>query len=109
MSLVVAILLALFVLPSPWGLVAVGVSAVWEVGETWLMIRWTQRRRAQVGVETLVGRSARVVVACAPTGQVAVKGERWQARCDAGADVGATVEVVGVEGLMLVVEPPPAG
>jgi membrane protein implicated in regulation of membrane protease activity len=101
MALVVAILLAFFVLPSPWGVVAVVLTAVWEVGEAWLMIRWTQRQRAQVGAEALVGRTAKVVVACAPRGQVAVGGERWQAECAAGAEVGEEVAIEGIDGLTL--------
>jgi membrane protein implicated in regulation of membrane protease activity len=104
-SLLIAILLAIFVLPSPWGVVAILVSAVWEVGEAYLMIRWTQRWRAQVGSEALVGKTARVVVACTPKGQVSVKGERWQARCEIGAGVGEDVVVRAIDGLTLVVVP----
>jgi membrane protein implicated in regulation of membrane protease activity len=105
MALVVAILLAFFILPSPWGVVAVVGAAVWEVGEAWFMIRWTQRRRAQVGAEALIGRTAKVVVACAPRGQVAVNGERWQALCPGGANVGDTVVIQAIDGLVLQVEP----
>src|SRR3954447_19497675 len=108
MALVVAILLAFFVLPSPWGAVAVLLAAVWEVGEAWFMIRWTQRRRAQVGSEALIGRTAKVVVVCAPRGQVAVNGERWQALCPGGAKVGDTVVIQAIEGLVLQVELAPA-
>jgi membrane protein implicated in regulation of membrane protease activity len=101
MSLIVAILLALFVLPSPWGVVAICVAAVWEVGEGYLMLRWTQRRRAQVGAEALIGRTARVVVA-EPL-QVAVKGERWRAHASQPVAVGDKVKVNAVAGLTLVV------
>jgi membrane protein implicated in regulation of membrane protease activity len=104
MALVVAILLAFFVLPSPWGIVAVALAAAWEVGEAWFMIRWTQRRRAQVGAESLIGRTAKVVVACAPRGQVAVSGERWQALCPGGANVGDQVVIRRIDGLVLQVE-----
>jgi len=34
-----------------------------------------------------------------------VHGELWEARCEAGADVGEAVRVSAVEDLMLVVEP----
>ena len=44
-------------------------------------------------------------VACRPEGQVRIAGEIWRARCAAGADVGDTVGVREVDGLMLVVEP----
>jgi membrane-bound serine protease (ClpP class) len=57
-----------------------------------------------VGVETLVGRRGVATSACRPYGQVRVRGELWQARCDGGADTGDQVEVVAVEGLTLAVE-----
>jgi membrane protein implicated in regulation of membrane protease activity len=108
MAVVVALLLAFFVLPSPWGLVAVALGAIWEIGETWLMVRWTQRRRAQVGAETLVGRTGKVIVACAPRGQISVRGEHWQAVCPGGANVGDRVVIQAIEGLVLQVELAPA-
>jgi membrane-bound ClpP family serine protease len=43
-------------------------------------------------------------VACRPDGQIEVAGERWQARCQAGADVGQRVKVVSRERLLLVVD-----
>ena len=104
MAFVAAVLLAIFVLPAPWGLVAIILSGIYEIGQTFLTIRWSQRRRAQVGAEALVGRSARVVERCDPVGRVAVSGEIWNARCDDGAEDGETVRVRGVQGLTLVVE-----
>jgi membrane-bound serine protease (ClpP class) len=62
-----------------------------------------------VGIETIVGRTAVVVLPCYPDGQVKLDGELWQARCEAGAGTGAGVVVREVDGLTLVVEPPPAG
>jgi membrane protein implicated in regulation of membrane protease activity len=35
---------------------------------------------------------------------VRIGGEIWQARCEAGADTGETVRVVGLSGLTLLVE-----
>jgi membrane-bound ClpP family serine protease len=105
MSLLIAILLAFFVLPSPWGIVAVVVATVWEVGQILGGIWWSTRRRAEVGAEALVGKQGRVVTRCAPEGQVSVNGEIWRARCEQGADVGQKVRVQGLEGLTLVVEP----
>ena len=43
--------------------------------------------------------------ACRPLGEVSVRGEIWQARCEAGADAGDIVRIVGLDGLTLVVEP----
>jgi membrane-bound serine protease (ClpP class) len=102
---VVAVALALFVLPRPWGLVAVIVAAIVELGETWFWVRFSQRRRIQAGAETLIGARAEVVSPCRPTGQVRLVGELWQARCEAGAAPGETVRVTGREGLTLLVEP----
>lgn len=99
-----AVLLAIFVLPSPWGLVAIALSGAWEITQTFATIRWSQRRRARVGAEALVGGKARVVARCAPDGKAAVGGEIWNARCEEGAEVGETVRVRGVQGLTLVVE-----
>ena len=102
---VIALVLALFVLPSPWGLVAVAVAGVLEVGETSLYIWWSKRRRASVGVETLVGQKGIALGALWPTGQVKVDGEIWGARCDGGCDPGTQVVVRSVDGLTLVVDP----
>jgi membrane protein implicated in regulation of membrane protease activity len=100
-----ALFLAFFVLPSPWGLIAVAVAGMLEIGETSLFIWWSKRRRASVGVETLVGQTGFAVGALWPTGQVRVNGEIWQARCQGGCDAGTAVVVRSVDGLTLVVEP----
>lgn len=105
MALVAAIFLALFVLPSPWGIVAVAGAAVLEVGETAFWIWLSKRRRPQVGAEALIGATAAVVTPCRPLGYVRVAGELWRARCEAGADPGDTVRIRALEGLTLVVEP----
>jgi membrane protein implicated in regulation of membrane protease activity len=103
--LVGAILLALFVLPSPWGLVAVLGALVVEVGETAFWIWLSKRRRPQVGAEALIGARAEVVAPCRPLGTVRVAGELWSARCQEGADRGETVRVRSIDGLTLDVEP----
>jgi membrane protein implicated in regulation of membrane protease activity len=105
MSLLIAILLALFLLPSPWGIVAIVVAVVWEVAQVLGGIWWSTRRRAEVGAEALVGEQGRVVTRCAPRGQVAVRGEIWRARCEEGAEVGETVRIRALQGLILLVEP----
>jgi membrane-bound serine protease (ClpP class) len=103
--LIGAILLAVFVVPAPWGVVLVGVAAVVEIGETFFWIWYSKRRRIQAGAETLIGARAEVVTACRPVGQVRVAGERWGARCERGAELGETVRIVGRDGLTLLVEP----
>jgi membrane protein implicated in regulation of membrane protease activity len=100
-----AVLLALFVVPAPWGLVLVAASAVVEIAETYFWIRLSRRWRIQAGAETLIGARAVVVSSCRPAGQIRVQGELWRARCEAGAEPGETVSIVGREGLTLLVEP----
>jgi membrane protein implicated in regulation of membrane protease activity len=103
--LIVAILLAVFVLEEPWTWIAVLAGATYELVETTLIVRWSKRRRAVVGAEALIGQSALVAAECRPVGQVRLVGELWQARCDPGADIGDEVIVRALDGLTLVVEP----
>ena len=105
MLFLIGLLLAIFVLPSPWGLIAVVVAGVLDIIETGLFIWWSKRRRASVGVETLVGRQGVAVGELWPIGQVKIGGEIWQARCDGGCDRGTKIVVQAVEGLTLVVSP----
>jgi membrane-bound ClpP family serine protease len=105
MILVGAILLAVFVLEPPFGVLVVALGALVEVGETLFWVWLSRRRRVQVGAETLIGASATVVRDCRPLGLVRLRGELWQARCAAGAGKGETVRVAGREGLTLLVEP----
>jgi membrane protein implicated in regulation of membrane protease activity len=102
---VAAVVLAIFVVPHPWGLVLVSAAAVVELAESWFWIRFSRRWRIRAGAETLIGSSAQVVSDCRPVGQVRVQGELWRARCDAGAGVGETARVVGRDGLTLLIEP----
>jgi len=105
-ALLTGILLAIFVLDSPWDVVAVALGAIWDLADVVFWFRWSRRRRARVGAETLVGRTARVTRACTPEGQVQVDGELWRARCaDAeGAQAGETVRILALDGLTLIVE-----
>ncbi len=105
MLLLLAILLAVFILPAPWNYVAVIVGACLEVAETYFFVKWSKRRKTSVGVETLVGRAGVAVGDLWPVGQVKVGGEIWQARCEGGCDAGTEVVIRSVEGLMLEVEP----
>ena len=104
MLLVAAILLAIFVLPSPWGLVAVAAAAVLEVAEAMVILHVSRRRRSVTGAEGLVGAAATVVESCRPDGRVRVHGELWRARADGGAEAGEQVRVLAVDGLTLLVE-----
>ena len=104
MIFVGAILLAIFVLPGEWGVLVVLLAAVVELAETGFWLWYSRRRRAQMGPETLVGSSARVVTACAPLGQVRLQGELWRAHCAEGAAAGEEVRIVALDGLTLLVE-----
>jgi len=103
--LVVAILLALFVLPQPWGLVAVAIGAILELVETGIFIWWSKRMRSRVGVDSMVGKRGVAVGELGPEGQVRVSGEIWKARCLGGCDAGTPIVVRAIEGLTLEVEP----
>ena len=98
MALLVAIVLAVFVLPAPWGVVAVAAAVVVEVGEVVL-------RRAQVGAEALVGEEGVALAPLDPEGQVRVVGEIWRARSSAPVAAGGCVRVTAVERLTLLVQP----
>jgi membrane protein implicated in regulation of membrane protease activity len=101
MLLLGAILLAIFVLPSPWGLVAIVAGGLADVGEALVLLRWSRRRRSVSGVEALVGKTA---VVSTPM-QVRVAGELWEATSDRRLVAGEEVEVTGVDGLTLLVSP----
>jgi membrane protein implicated in regulation of membrane protease activity len=100
MLLLGGVLLAVFVVPWPWGIATVLAGGVLDIAESLLVMRWTKRRRSSVGVEALVGQTA---VVATPT-QVRVAGELWEARADHRLRVGDEVVVRAVDGLMLDVE-----
>ncbi len=105
MLTIVAVVLALTVLPSPWGVVAIVGAFAIDAAETAFFVRWSKRRKATVGVETLVGRTAVVVRQLTPRGQVKLDGEVWEARAESDVAPGAEVTVTAVDGLVLEVEP----
>jgi membrane protein implicated in regulation of membrane protease activity len=95
-----AILLAIFLLPSPWGIVAILAGGLIDIAESLVLLKWSRRRRAVAGVEALIGKTA---VVSSPT-QVRVAGEIWEARSDRLLIPGDEVVVQGVEGLTLLVD-----
>lgn len=105
MLIVGAFALALFVLPSPWGAVAIALAIVGEVAETYFWIRFLRRYRVRTGAEGLVGERAEVIAACNPEGRVRLRGELWRARSDRPLATGEKVTVTGVDGLTLEVAP----
>lgn len=105
MIFTIALLLAIFVLPHPWGLVVVVVGGAIDIAETGLFLWWSQRRKASVGVESLVGKIGVAASDLWPDGQVKIAGELWNARCAGGCDAGSQVVVRKIDGLTLVVDP----
>lgn len=100
MLLLGGILLAVFVLPSPWGLVAVVAGGLIDVAESLAFLKWSRRRKSEVGAEALIGRTG---VVATPT-QVRVAGELWEARAGRRLVLGEEVTVRAIEGLTLVVD-----
>ncbi len=105
MALVVAIFLAVFVLPAPFGIAAIVAGMTIEVGEAAFWIRLSRRMRPAVGIEALVGAEGVAVSECRPDGSVRVQGELWGAVCSEGVSKGEPVVVESVSGLTLRVRP----
>jgi membrane-bound serine protease (ClpP class) len=92
-----ALLLAIFVVPTPWGIPLVAAGGLVEVAESLLLWRWSRRRRPAVGPETLVGAEGVVT----RDGLVRVQGELWRAVAERPLVPGQRVRVEAVEGLTL--------
>jgi membrane-bound serine protease (ClpP class) len=104
MALIVALLLAVFVLPSPWGLIVVVLAAAFEIFE----IRWglrLARRRSSTGLQAMVGKRGEAATDLNPSGQVLIEGERWSAHSTKAVGIGTAVQILSVHGLELEVEP----
>lgn len=70
------------------------------------LVARAHRRRPATGKEALIGAIAIARQALEPEGFVFLEGERWRARSVAGpVPAGHPVRVVGIEGLLLLVEP----
>ena len=100
MLLLGGILLAVFVVPWPWGIATVLAGGLLDIAESLVLLRWSRRRRAVTGAEALIGRTAVV----ATSTQVRVAGELWEARADRPLVRGDEVLVRAVYGLVLRVE-----
>jgi membrane protein implicated in regulation of membrane protease activity len=104
MLTLLAILLAMTVIPTPWGACAVGVAALVDLAETVVLIRRTGRAPSPVGAAGMIGRKGIATTRLSPEGRVRIFGELWAARVESGSlACGASVEVERVEGLELVV------
>jgi len=71
------------------------------------ILRWSkaQFKRVKTGKEALIGAKGIAATDLKPKGEVRVLGEFWEATAkDVSIDVGQAVEVVGMEGMVLVVK-----
>jgi membrane-bound serine protease (ClpP class) len=104
MIVVIVLILSLLFLPWPWNLIVIVVAGVLEASFWLFGLRYSRRRRAQVGVQTLIGATGEAITALAPKGQVKIDGTIWEARAPAGARAGDEVVVRSIDGLTLEVE-----
>jgi membrane-bound ClpP family serine protease len=86
--------------------VLVGCAIVWEIAEKLFWFRSSKRIPIAVGREAMIGLPVTVISPCQPEGRVQLLGERWKARCAAGAGVGDTLVIEAVEQITLVVRTP---
>jgi membrane-bound serine protease (ClpP class) len=104
--ILLAILAAAFVLPSPWGVVAIVAAVVIDVAEIAFGLWYARRRKPQAGAEALTGMRARATTRLDPVGSVRVHGELWRARSEEPVEPGEDVLVLRVDDeLTLHVEP----
>ena len=104
MLLILVLIHALIFLPLPWALLLIALTAVLELSLWFFGIRYSRRRRAQVGVQTMIGTVGEAITALTPDGQVKVDGEIWQAHGPPEIRAGDQVRITGVKGLTLEVE-----
>lgn len=104
MFFVLILILALVFLPAPWSIAVIVVAALVEVGLWVVGHHYSRTRRALVGVQTLVGTIGEAISPLAPSGQVKVDGEIWEAHAAGAVQPGEPVRVTAVEGLTLEVE-----
>ena len=106
MLILLAVLAAVFVLPSPWGIVAIVVAVIVDLAEIAFGLWYARRRKPQTGMEALLGMRARALTRIDPVGRVRLQGELWQARSARPVEPGEEVRVVSLgDELTLEVEP----
>jgi membrane protein implicated in regulation of membrane protease activity len=102
--LLTAIVLAVFFLPAPWNGLVVALGVLAEAGEAVFGIWYSRRRGSAADAERMIAATVRVIEPCRPRGLVSYKGERWNAVCAEGADIGERVQIAAIDGSTLVVE-----
>jgi membrane-bound ClpP family serine protease len=104
--LVGCVLLAIFVVPAPWGQLLVGAALLWEIAEKLALLWYSKRMPPAMGREAMIGLPVMAISACVPEGWVRLGGERWKARCSEGAGAGDSLVVEAVEQITLIVARP---
>ncbi len=89
-----------------WQLVAIvtALSASFFIGVVALALK-ARRRRVVSGREEMIGAVGETLEALKGAGRVRVHSEEWQARSDTPLKRGQKIKVVGMDGLVLIVEP----
>ncbi len=95
------LLVVLHVVRGTWALLLLAGTGILEVSQTLFWLRYSNRRSATVGAETLIGRIAEVAEECRPYGHIRIQGELWRAHCAEGAGLRERVRITGIDGLTL--------
>lgn len=109
--LLIAALVGLFFIPSPWNIIVLALAALVETGELYAWTRFLRRYRVKGGAEGMIGQRAEVIESCAPEGTARVRGEIWRARAADGEvfAAGDRAVVTAIDGLTVELTSPPAG
>src|SRR4051812_49442863 len=91
---IIAAIVFLLVLPSPWNVVGFGASLVVAIGEIWFWHRKVRGQRRVVDADALIGKEAVVLTSSAPYGQELVDGEIVAATGDGGGQPRDQVRIV---------------
>ena len=89
-----------------WGLAILMAALAIYSGVMYRVGRQTFFIRPKVAADNIIGSEGRVTKPLAPEGYVKVQGVLWRAMCnERELVVGDEVEVIGIEGLRLIVKP----
>jgi membrane protein implicated in regulation of membrane protease activity len=106
-AVVVWLLPHLFDITVPlWGLAVLMLALAVYSGTMYRIGRQTFFMKPKVAAENIIGSRGTVTRRLAPEGYVKVQGVLWRAICkESDLEIGDEVEVIGIEGLKLIVRP----